>query len=400
MSPTVVKREMERLTELMQQKIKYKDDNEKKKWDEAKRRAIFKKKSLARREDKAKQEEADRQAREKELAAKKAKEDAEKAKDEQEKAKAAADRAKAKADRDAMLAKTRSEFMSEVVGEEEEAEQVQPEEVTDDQPQPDAGTRSDSHDSTQDETEAPLDQPPSAEGESDAAAKDSDKGSSSSEEVIRPVLSKSRAQPGPAIVPLKRPPPVQRSTLEDILARVGAINTRMSSIEKSIEAIDKTCEKAEKVSHYYLDVNIDNAKFLGQLTQHCDLLQNVDRRLGKVVEAMELMGSDMKEMKITMNKQQMANELEMLSAEGEITKYMPFEILDEGAMMILNSEVAAKVLTAHVWAFIDSENFTNMTLSDVVLSAIRVVFSNNLRAALYIDSGYFRYVEFLGGNPD
>ncbi len=83
----------------------------------------------------------------------------------------------------------------------------------------------------------------------------------------------------------------------------------------------------------------------------------------------------------------MANQLEMADAEHEINKYAPFDKISPGMKILLENPVSAKVLSQHIWLYLSTSGYDDPTLSDVVIQSTKLIFSLELRAAMFVDSG-------------
>ncbi len=116
-------------------------------------------------------------------------------------------------------------------------------------------------------------------------------------------------------------------------------------------------------------------------------LQNINTHMVNVSKAMIVMAKTMELMKLKLMKQDMANELVLADAERNVTKLLPLGFLNAATDKLLTNELTTKVIATHIWRGLDRQNNADPTLTDIVIASAKVVFSNTLRAFLFVDSG-------------
>ncbi len=105
------------------------------------------------------------------------------------------------------------------------------------------------------------------------------------------------------------------------------------------------------------------------------------------MDALKCVEKELRQIKIENSKQTMANQLEMADAESEVNKYTPFDKITHGMNILLENPVSAKVLAQHIWLYLSTAGYNDPTLSDVVIESAKLIFSLELRAAMYVASG-------------
>ena len=87
-----------------------------------------------------------------------------------------------------------------------------------------------------------------------------------------------------------------------------------------------------------------------------------------------------------LTKQDLNNQMHVAGAEREITKHLPLGKIDEAAKLILSNSVAQQVVAQHVIRRMEASKKADNTANLAILAA-ETIFSNVLRAFLYVDRG-------------
>ncbi len=108
--------------------------------------------------------------------------------------------------------------------------------------------------------------------------------------------------------------------------------------------------------------------------------------MGNMVKALEALVEDTNEIKLKLLRKNYHDLLKEADLERAITKYLPFDRIEPAVPFLLGNETSQKAITHHIWRGIDTGKHRVVTLDVIVNTAAKIVFSNDLRAFLKVES--------------
>ncbi len=105
----------------------------------------------------------------------------------------------------------------------------------------------------------------------------------------------------------------------------------------------------------------------------------------KIGDAMVLMAKNMDSMKMRLMKKDMETELIVCEAEGRINRLFPLTKLDKAVDLLFTNSRTAKVVAEFICSAIELKNYSNLTISKIVIRAAEVIFSAKLRAFMCLN---------------
>ena len=203
------------------------------------------------------------------------------------------------------------------------------------------------------------------------------------EEVIIPRPSSSRSKPAPEPGTLSKTPRRQRVYLPDtdIESRFGVILGEVKSIWKELNSIKGDSERELSVSFGLIFM-----ASLSKLKRHCPL-QKIANNTKANTGALDLLAKDLGEMKIRMFKQDMRQEMTMAKAERNVTRFLPIDMINETTRSLLGEDPSARAICSRVWNALHYAGYEDPDLGAVVSKAAVIVFSNDLRAFMKVSDG-------------
>ncbi len=114
--------------------------------------------------------------------------------------------------------------------------------------------------------------------------------------------------------------------------------------------------------------------------------QNHESKLTQLIKAMNLLVEDTNEIKVKLFKKRYHDLLIEADLERAITKYLPFDQIEPGACFLLTHPASQKAIAQHIWRGLEYSGKREPTLDKVVNFAARIVFSNQLRSFLKVET--------------
>ncbi len=94
--------------------------------------------------------------------------------------------------------------------------------------------------------------------------------------------------------------------------------------------------------------------------------------------------SDTNDLKIKLLRQRFNEEMDIVKAQRQITKYLPLDRIEDGVSLILGNDHSARAICEFVWFALEYGGHDEPELSLVVTTSAKIVFSKELRAFLSI----------------
>lgn len=101
---------------------------------------------------------------------------------------------------------------------------------------------------------------------------------------------------------------------------------------------------------------------------------------------MQGLSSDFAEIQQGVLKRDREHDLQLAEAERELTKLLPIDKVGPGTDLLLSHPISVKVISEHVWRGLASKGHIEPDLTDVVVTAARIVFSGRLRAHMHFEA--------------